>query len=184
MMALRSEPIRYLDAGAVFSPCRRWRYTLWRTWNPALGTCAFIGLNPSVADEVRSDPTVTRCIGYARRWGCGRFVMLNAFALVEPYPKLMMQHPAPVSDPRSPAQNDESILAVTESALIVVAAWSGMAGHLDREYALRRLLERIPLKVLGWTQPDPATGRPYPRHPLYMRADVELQSYWHGWEAS
>lgn len=35
---------------AALSPCRRYRYTLWRTWDPALPKVMFIGLNPSTAD--------------------------------------------------------------------------------------------------------------------------------------
>jgi hypothetical protein len=39
------------DKGAIFSPCRTWRYLLWRNWDLSLPACAFIGLNPSTADE-------------------------------------------------------------------------------------------------------------------------------------
>ena len=48
----------------VFSPCRRWRYTLWREWqaelpmfgpNEGVKYVQFIGLNPSTADEVQND---------------------------------------------------------------------------------------------------------------------------------
>lgn len=71
----------------IFSPCRTWRYTLERVWAPPEGyrgareVAAFIGLNPSTADEVKNDPTVTRCINYARRWGFHGMFMLNIFAL-------------------------------------------------------------------------------------------------------
>ena len=41
---------------------------------------AFIGLNPSTADEVKNDPTVRRCIIFAKDVGFGGMVMLNAFA--------------------------------------------------------------------------------------------------------
>jgi len=67
------------DADARFSPCSTWRYSLTRKWN-ALPLLGFIGLNPSTADETEDDPTIRRCIGFARDWGFGGIVMLNLFA--------------------------------------------------------------------------------------------------------
>jgi len=43
-----------------------YRYSLTRTWDPALEPLVFILLNPSTADETANDPTVTRCIGHAK----------------------------------------------------------------------------------------------------------------------
>ena len=68
------------ELSATFSPCRRWRYTLLRRWEPAnLIVVAFIGLNPSTADETLDDPTIRRCIGFAKAWGAGGMYMLNLF---------------------------------------------------------------------------------------------------------
>ncbi|MEJ2698040.1 MAG: DUF1643 domain-containing protein [Candidatus Sulfobium sp.] len=67
----------------IFSPCRQYRYTLWRdlTMFPERpGYVQFIGLNPSKADEVRNDNTVTRCINFAKSWGYGLLCMTNVVA--------------------------------------------------------------------------------------------------------
>jgi hypothetical protein len=86
----------------IFSPCRTWRYTLERVWAPPEGyrgareVAAFIGLNPSTADEVKNDPTVTRCINYARRWGFHGMFMLNIFALRSTDPRALYRHPDPI----------------------------------------------------------------------------------------
>ena len=58
-----------LNYGAKFSKCRKYRYTLWRTWNVKKPKVMFLGLNPSTADEINNDPTVTRCINYSKLWG-------------------------------------------------------------------------------------------------------------------
>lgn len=60
-----------INSTAVFSACRKYRYSLHRTWDRENRKCMFIGLNPSIADEVVDDPTIRRCIRYAKEWGYG-----------------------------------------------------------------------------------------------------------------
>jgi hypothetical protein len=47
---------------------------------------AFIGLNPSKANEENNDPTVRRCIGFAQRWGYGGLLMLNLYSFMATMP--------------------------------------------------------------------------------------------------
>jgi hypothetical protein len=89
----------------IFSPCRRYRYTLFREWatdelfdgcndgerGQRLGQFVqFVCLNPSTADERQDDPTVRRCVDYAKRWGFGAFCMTNIFAWRDTDPYKMM----------------------------------------------------------------------------------------------
>lgn len=64
---------------AMFSSDRAYRYALFREWGEE-SKLVVIGLNPSTADEYQDDPTIRRCIGYAKAWGHGGLVMLNLFA--------------------------------------------------------------------------------------------------------
>jgi hypothetical protein len=66
-----------MEKGAMFTPTREHRYVLWRRWGegPAVN---FIGLNPSTADEQEDDPTIRRCIGFARNWGYDALVTLTS----------------------------------------------------------------------------------------------------------
>ena len=43
-----------------------YRYTLTRVWDLALPTVTFVLLNPSSADAVRLDPTLRRCVTFAK----------------------------------------------------------------------------------------------------------------------
>ena len=82
-----------IEKGAQFSPCKKYRYALWRTWNQDDGHVMFIGLNPSTADEFTDDPTERRCMGFARRWGFGGIYMMNLFAFRATNPlDLLFQH--------------------------------------------------------------------------------------------
>ena len=91
---------------AAFSPCRRYRYCLSRVWNPKLPSVMFVGLNPSTADEQEDDPTVRRCIGFARNWNFGGLILVNLFAYRSTDPADLLR----VDDPVGPG-NDKHILA-------------------------------------------------------------------------
>lgn len=145
-----------------FSPGRLFRYT-WETDvlpEPGKGLCAFIGLNPSTADENGPDPTVKRCMEYAKRWGYGRFLMLNLFAFRSTDPKVMLSAPHPIG-----SDNDLYLRERGINADLVVAAWGNHGLHRDRWITV---YEMIPcLHVLTLTQ----KGQPH--HPLYLRGDLQ-----------
>jgi len=69
-----------LESGAIFSPCRRWRYVLWRIRDPTLPLLVSYGLNPSKADELRSDNTCSKMLKFATLWGFGGLIKLNAYS--------------------------------------------------------------------------------------------------------
>ncbi len=65
---------------ACVSADRKYRYWLLREWDKSLPVVAFIGLNPSIADETTDDPTIRKCVKYAKAWGFGSLLMLNLYA--------------------------------------------------------------------------------------------------------
>ncbi|HHC7270859.1 TPA: DUF1643 domain-containing protein [Vibrio parahaemolyticus] len=62
---------------AKLSDCRTYRYELWRIWDEQKPYAMFVGLNPSTADETEDDPTIRRCIYFAKSWGYGGLCMAN-----------------------------------------------------------------------------------------------------------
>jgi hypothetical protein len=151
--------------GARFSPDYQYRYSLWRTWNAAAPALVVIGLNPSTADATVDDPTIRRCIGFAKRERLGGLVMLNLFGLRATDPSVMLRHAAPIGP-----DNDRLIMeAVHANRLlgsVFVAAWGVHGAHMSRDHEMRGMVRG--LKCFGVTQ----TG--YPRHPLYLRGDAPL----------
>lgn len=69
------------ERGCVLSDCGSYRYRLWSDWNNALPTLAFVMLNPSTADHLTDDPTITRCLPRAIADGFGRIAMRATGAL-------------------------------------------------------------------------------------------------------
>lgn len=86
------------SSGAEFSPCRVWRYALWRRWDfgSRCNMVAFVGLNPSTADESLDDATIRRCINFAKSWGYDGMYMLNAYAFRATDPRDMKAFHEPI----------------------------------------------------------------------------------------
>ncbi len=121
-------------SGAEFSPCRTWRYRLWRVWDPKAPRVNFLLLNPGTADETSNDPLIERCRSYAARWGYGGLVVTDLFALrATDLAELMA-----ADDPVGP-DNDAVILEVAQELGAVVCAWGkegNFRGRADHVYAL------------------------------------------------
>lgn len=159
MRRRRPEPRRSAaPSGALFDRSRRYRYRLWRIWDPARPPATFVLLNPSTADELRDDPTMRRCCGFARLWGCGGIEVLNLFAWRSAAPAALRT----VADPVGP-RNDAVLRAAVEGAALVVFGWGNHALlHGRAEAFVRRLRPGVRAFHLGLT----AAGQP--RHPLYV----------------
>lgn len=141
-----------------------YRYELTRDWGlDGRGTVAFVMLNPSTATAYENDPSVRRCIGFARRWGYSRLVVLNLFAIRSTDPKALYR----VVDPVGP-RNDDAIEAATANARLVVCAWGRHSIHMNRGNQVLMLLRQRarPCYFLKMTRDG------IPMHPLYLREDL------------
>jgi hypothetical protein len=153
------------DMGAVFSPCGKYRYRLWRRWDERLPMLAFLMLNPSVAGAVHNDQTVSRCIKRAQLGGFGAVEVVNLFALVSTDPLALYN---PDVDPVGP-ENDAAIAQVARAAARLVCAWSNHGRHLSREEHVLSLLNRIGVTPHVLMLNKDGT----PRHPLYVSYQVQ-----------
>jgi hypothetical protein len=106
--------------GAVLSPDRVYRYALWRVWDASKPIVLFVGFNPSTADEHVDDPTIRRCIGFAKSWGYGGLVMANVYAYraTDPREVIALERDVAVGP-----NNDETLRTLAEDCDLVVAAW-------------------------------------------------------------
>ena len=160
-----AELVTLLAAGAsgrtVLSPCRRYRYALWRSWIGGDGYALFVGLNPSTADERVDDRTIVRCMTYAKSWGFEALCMINLFAFRATEPREMKM----ARDPVGP-HNDRIVEALAREAGVVVAAWGCDGTYLERDRTVLALLPR-PVHCLK------LNGDGSPGHALYLRGDLK-----------
>lgn len=157
-----------MSRDAIISECGKYRYALSRNWGSGQEFVCFIMLNPSTADAEKDDPTIRRCISFARTWGYSNLEVVNLFAWRTPYPGDFRN----VADPVGP-DNGGYVLEALTGATVVIAAWGGLEMARPRAREVVKMTEQIrkPLNCLGVTK----SGGP--RHPLYVRGDVVLRAY-------
>ena len=152
---------------AVISQCGTYRYRLDRylpePWQrPPL---VFVMLNPSTADATKDDPTIRRCMGFARRELAAGIVVVNLYALRSTDPAAIKTRLEPVG-----YENDEWIArAAKESGGELIAAWGANAEPWRVKQVMA--MPGINWRCLG------VTKNGSPRHPLYVRADQPLREW-------
>ncbi len=161
-----------MKTDAILSPCESYRYHLERTWDESLPALTWLMLNPSTADASDDDPTIRRCMTFARDSGYGGIVVLNLYAFRTPYPQLLWKK-SQVSDPIGPL-NDAAIFDAAANAVKVVAAWGAHPLAVDRGREVMKMLNRDTF-CLGHTKDG------HPRHPLYVRAAKIFEPYEGAW---
>ena len=146
-------------AGADFSQDGKYRYTLWRIWDLSKPLVLFILLNPSTADEVKLDPTLTRCRNFTEKWGYGGMLVGNIFALRSTDPKALYR----ARDPVGP-HNDCKLRELMGQASFTVVGWGTHGSLLSRGSTV---LKMIPEPYAFGMNRDGS-----PKHPLYLRGDM------------
>ena len=123
---------------ALFSDDRSRRFELIRDWRDEIGapgkTALFVMLNPSKAGEKDDDPTVRKVVGFARRWGYGRVVVVNLIAIVSTDP-WKLPHWSGID-----MENRAVVQGWLGAADLVVAAWGNQPNGVSRTIALPELI--------------------------------------------
>jgi hypothetical protein len=155
-------------AGAWLSEDGRYRHLLWRRWSHAPKTC-FVMLNPSTADHAVDDPTIRRCISFARQSGGLNVINLSPFRATDPrdlYREVELHGVPPL----------ECLDALEDSAEVLVA-WGALSGaspavRIRLRQEAEKILERarmrsLPILCLG------ANKDGSPKHPLYLPSGAD-----------
>jgi len=154
----------------IFSPDKLYRYTLWREFGGELlwegvnhqkqGFVQWIGLNPSVADDVVNDNTIRRCMAFTKKFGYGAMCMTNLFAWRATDPADMRRQKDPVGP-----DNNMWLVSLAGEASLIICAWGNHGAHMGRaQFVLNILKNGPPLYRLGEPNADGS-----PRHPLYLK---------------
>lgn len=142
-----------------------YRYRLTRSWAEDRHV-VWVMLNPSTADAEVDDPTIRRCMGFARAWGYGGIVVVNLFALRATDPKALVGHPAPFGSDNLSYVHD----AIADND-VTVAAWGAHPFTRSAVDGVQKVAAKLhkPLWCVGKTKDG------HPRHPLYVKGDKALE---------
>lgn len=154
---------------ALLSPDGVFRYTLGRRWSDGPRRVVFLMLNPSTADASVDDPTIRKCIGFARCWGFHALTVVNLFAFRATKPADLKRGGFQVGP-----DNLDHITTQAIEAERVVLAWGANVGPHEVWPArvvseLQRL--RVKLSCLG------LCGNGSPRHPLMLAYETKLEPF-------
>jgi hypothetical protein len=142
----------------------QYRYNLVRIWEEHQPRVCFVMLNPSTADAYQDDPTIRRCIGFARAWGYGSLEVVNLYAWRATDPKEIWKATFPIG-----SENDRYIDAAVKRSSCVIAAWGVGAKCRARVGQVNRIL--VNAYCLGRTKKGD------PRHPLFIPANHKPSLY-------
>ncbi len=154
--------------GALVSEDGRYRYRLWRLWDELTPVMVWVMLNPSTADADVDDPTIRKCIGFAKAHHYGGIIVVNLFAWRATNPKELPH----IADPVGPDNDTHILWACTAPLMLsVVAGWGA------NKFAAKRA-GRVMVLIQGGARRDikcfrrSAHGTPW--HPLYLPYSSEM----------
>lgn len=164
---------------AVFNEDRTRRYWLEREWgalDPGRGTVGFVMLNPSAAGETKDDPTIRKCVGFAKRWGFSGIVVVNLIPIVSTDPWRLPPWSGVFSD------NGPYVRKAVLECAAVVLAYGGVPRALARTIALQEHIRELrlwathrQLHCIG------VAGHGGPLHPSRAPYTLEMQPW--TWES-
>ena len=150
------------NSGAAFSDCRKYRYALWRIWNPELPKAMCIGLNPSTANASKNDNTINILIRMLTVLGYGGFYMTNLFAWISSKPEDLLTCADPIGE------NDSKLKEVEAICDEVIVCWGNFK---QAENRIKEVLSNFPnAKCFGINK----NGTPY--HPRAMSYKGKINS--------
>ncbi len=163
------------ERGCILSDCGSYRYRLWREWDRSRPELAFLMLNPSTADHLADDPTITRCLTRAIASGFGRLEAANLFPLRATNPDELLTHADPIGPRKGSATADGAVMDAIDRASMVICAWGAHQAAAERAVEVLRIIRmcgmRRKLYHLGLNQDGS------PKHPLYIAASTRPKPF-------
>jgi hypothetical protein len=146
--------------GAEFSKDRKYRYALWRVWDEKLPMVAYIGINPSKANESVNDNTITKVKKISAYNGFGGLYMMNLFAYITTRPEVLLTCGDPLGD------NNGWLEKIAPKCEKIVFAWGNFKQAQERSKEVMKMFPE------AYCLHQNLNGTP--KHPLYCLDETKL----------
>lgn len=155
--------------GALISDDKEHRLSLWRIWNvnDEKNKVLFIGVNPSRGDAHFNDPTITRCINFASKWGYDGMYFGNLYSFRTPDPRELRQNINKAVHPNC----DWELLSMASQCRTVVFCWGSHDFIIKRVTKVVDLMKQMQCMCFGLNQDN------NPKHPLYLSKTSQLKPW-------
>jgi len=159
------------ETGAIFSTedPAVYRYFLWRMWDPNLPCLILIMLNPSEADQISNDQTITVVLSRAKEEGFGAIAVINLFAWRSKSPANMKKAESPVG----PLNDQITSMLLSDKNQAILCAWGPHGTHRNRNEEVKCQIQRagiVPLVINLSKNGEPG-------HPLYKQYAEKLRPW-------
>lgn len=155
---------------ALISSDGLYRYRLSRMWGTG-EPLVFVGLNPSTADATTDDPTIRKCMKFARREAAPGLVMLNLFAWRSPSPAILKK--VMLAKRCAVGPECDQWLKIECAGRRVVACWGAHGRLANRDVAVYRILQSAAREIVCFG----SNGDSTPVHPLYQKDTTPLVAF-------
>lgn len=160
----------------IFEPAvfdGRYRYWLDRDLGSGNETYVWIGKNPSKANDVRNDSSVSRVMRRAKEKGFGKLVVVNLYAYVSPDPRRLLDSFLDARGPIGPRNLDYIDKALQEADCVLLGWGAAYIGPKHEANVLGMVREAgKPTYCLGLTM------KGSPVHPGRMSTDTQTVPFW------
>lgn len=151
---------------ARFTKSGERRFMLTRSWRGGDGRYVlFCMLNPSTANASTDDPTIRRCIRYARDWGHSALHVVNLFDFITPSPEVLLRWTK-----ENPMKNLQLYLDIIQcesfNSGLTVCGWGTWGGWFPER-------ARQVYNALNSPHALRITKDGHPSHPLYLPANLK-----------
>lgn len=152
-----------MKKNAVISKDGKYRYELSRIWDEKKGNVLIVMLNPSTADADKDDPTIRRCISFAKQWGYGGVYVGNLFAYRSASLKALLKARDPIGE-----DNEKHLKVMLKKTKETICAW----GHGDIIDKIQRRIGHEHLPLVGDLYAIDYNKDGVPKHPLYLKKNL------------
>ncbi len=153
-----------VSQGAIFSDGGKHRYALWRVWSQSKKLLMFCGLNPSTANQIHNDPTITRMMNRAYKEGYGGLLVGNLYSYVSTNPTILIEN-----DNRFNEETDEYLRLMIGLSEKQLCGWGSFIA------AKKRAGEVLKMMASPYCVGINSDGQP--KHPLYVSYDTPMIKY-------